>query len=326
MWEEQAKMEWSEFAGADGIRRDYFSDADLIRRLERPHRPVDVVLDTDTFNEIDDQYALAYLIKNSDKLRLQAIYAAPFFNNKSAGPEDGMLKSYDEILNILTLMEREDLKETAFLGSRAYMPDERTPVDSDAARDLVKRAMAHTAEDPLYVIAIAAITNISSALVMKPEIKDRIVVIWLGGNALEWPNNKEFNLYQDVAGARVVFGCGVPLVQLPCMGVVSAFRTNGPELTHHLKGKNKLCDYLADVTAAEAIACGGNITWSRPIWDVTAVAWLLDEHFMYDRLEHAPLPEYDNRYSRRLDSHLYKYVYYIDRDLLFEDLFTKLQK
>jgi inosine-uridine nucleoside N-ribohydrolase len=326
MSEEQAKKEWSEFVGADGIRRDYLAEARMIRRLERPDHPVDVVLDTDTFNEIDDQYALAYLIKSSDKLRLQAIYAAPFFNNKSVGPEDGMLKSYDEILNVLTLMGREDLKKNVYKGSRSYMPDERTPVESDAARDLVERAMAHTSEDPLYVIAIAAITNVSSALVMKPEIKDRMVVVWLGGNALEWPNNKEFNLYQDVAGARIVFGCGVPLVQLPCMGVVSAFRTTGPELTHHLKGKNKVCDYLVDVTTEEAIACGGNKTWSRPIWDVTAVAWLLDERFMMDRLEHAPLPEYDHRYAQRVDSQLYKYVYYIDRDLLFEDLFAKLAK
>ena len=326
MSEEKAKKEWSEFAGAEGMWRDYLEDARMIHRLERPVGPVDVVLDTDTFNEIDDQFALAYLIKNPDKLRLQAIYAAPYFNSKSSGPEDGMLKSYNEILNVLTLMEREDLKEHVFHGSRAYMPDEHTPVESDAARDLIKQAMAHTAENPLYVIAIGAITNVSSALVMKPEIKDRIVVVWLGGHALEWPHNKEFNLYQDVAGARIVFGCGVPLVQLPCMGVVSAFRTTGPELEYHLRGRNKLCDYLADVTAAEAIACGGNVTWSRPIWDVTAVAWLLDGKFMRDRLEHAPLPEYDHRYAPRVDSHLYKYVYYIDRDLLFEDLFAKLAK
>ena len=81
----------------------------------------------------------------------------------------------------------------------------------------------------LYVIAIGAITNVSSALIMNPAIRDRIVLIWLGGHALNWPNNKEFNLYQDVAGARIVFGCCVPLVQLPCMGVVSAFTTSGPE-------------------------------------------------------------------------------------------------
>ncbi len=35
-------------------------------------------------NEVDDQFALAYAIKSSDKLNLEAVYAAPFHNNRSA--------------------------------------------------------------------------------------------------------------------------------------------------------------------------------------------------------------------------------------------------
>ena len=84
-------------------------DALFLKRLERPEDPVDVVLDTDTYNEIDDQFALAYLVKSADKLHLKAIYAAPFFNTKSSGPADGMEKSYQEIMNILTLMDEEEL-------------------------------------------------------------------------------------------------------------------------------------------------------------------------------------------------------------------------
>ena len=53
-------------------------NVDLIKRLEKPKGKVDVVLDTDTFNEIDDQFALAYLIQSSEKLNLKAVYAAPF--------------------------------------------------------------------------------------------------------------------------------------------------------------------------------------------------------------------------------------------------------
>lgn len=51
--------------------------AELLKRLEHPSGRVDVVLDTDTFNEIDDQFALAYLICSKEKLDLQAVYAAP---------------------------------------------------------------------------------------------------------------------------------------------------------------------------------------------------------------------------------------------------------
>ena len=73
--------------------------------LKQSVYPSDVVLDTDTFNEVDDQFALAYLLRNRDKLRLQAVYAAPFLNEKAGTPKMGMEKSYDEILRILRLAE-----------------------------------------------------------------------------------------------------------------------------------------------------------------------------------------------------------------------------
>lgn len=300
--------------------------SELLKNLERPTGTVDVVIDTDTYNEIDDQFALAYLIKSDEKLNLKAIYAAPFFNDHSTGPADGMEKSYQEIMHILTLMEREDLKENVYRGSENYLPSESEPVISDAAQDLAARAMQYSTEKPLYVVAIGAITNIASALLLNPEIKNRIVLIWLGGHAHNWPDTKEFNMFQDVAGARIVFGCGVPLVQLPCMGVVSSFTTSGPELEYHLRGKNKLCDYLVDHTTQEAVHYNKRPTWTRVIWDVTAVAWLLDASFMKDTLVHSPIPEYDDRYSFDPHRHFIRYVYHIDRDALFEDLFKKLSR
>ncbi len=303
-----------------------FDNKRIMQRLQKPKGIVDVVFDTDAYNEIDDQYALAYLIKNPERLNVKAIYAAPFFNDKSSGPAEGMEKSFQEIMNILSLMECDELKKLVYKGSETFMPDENTPVQSAAARDLVNRAMEYSEANPLYVIAVGAITNVASALLIKPEIKDRIVLIWLGGNAHHWKDNKEFNLYQDIAGARIVFGCGVPLVQLPCRGVVSAFTTGGPELEFWLRGKNKLCDYLVDATIAEAKRCNGGEFWTRVIWDVTAVAWLLEGDYMLECFEPSPVPEYDNTYSFDKDRHLIKYVYHIKRDALFGDLFTKLAK
>ena len=37
-----------------------------------------MVLDTDTYNEIDDQFALAYALRSSEKIELKAVTAAPF--------------------------------------------------------------------------------------------------------------------------------------------------------------------------------------------------------------------------------------------------------
>lgn len=303
-----------------------FTEEELIRHLQRPEGPVDVVIDTDTYNEIDDQFALAYLIKSREKLKLQAIYAAPFFNHHSEGPADGMEKSYQEIFKVLSLMKCPEYESVVYRGSTQYLPDEHTAVDSPAARNLVERAEEHSEEHPLYVVSIGAITNVASAILMKPEIIRKIVVVWLGGNAMEWPDNHEFNCFQDVAAARVVFGCGVPLVQLPCMGVVSSFTTTGPELEYWLRGKNELCDYLVDNVVQEAALVEKEKCWSRAIWDVTAVAWLLDGRFVEDCLEHSPIPEYDHKWGFDRTRHFIRYVYGINRDALFSDLFDTLAK
>ncbi len=52
-----------------------------IKKMQKPTGFVDVILDTDTYNEIDDQFALSYLVRSEEKLRLQAVYAAPFLNH-----------------------------------------------------------------------------------------------------------------------------------------------------------------------------------------------------------------------------------------------------
>ena len=139
--------------------------AGLLHRLERPTGPVDVVLDTDTYNEVDDQFALSYLLASQDQLRVKALYAAPFFNENSTGPADGMEKSYQEILKLLGLAGCQELREVVFRGSASYLPDEGTPVPSPAAEDLARRAMGYSPEAPLYVIAIGALTNIALSLI-----------------------------------------------------------------------------------------------------------------------------------------------------------------
>lgn len=186
-----------------------------IKNLSVPEGRVDVVLDTDAYNEIDDQFAIAYLLNSKEKLNTKAIYAAPFFNSNSVGPKDGMEKSYNEILKLISLLGE---KVDVFKGSESFLDNENTPVISSAAQDLAERVKNYSPQNPLYVVAIGAITSIASAILLNPELTENAVVIWLGGHALHYHNTREFNMYQDVAAARVVMQSGVPFVQLPCMG------------------------------------------------------------------------------------------------------------
>ena len=293
------------------------------QNLQVPKHRVDVVIDSDTFNEVDDQFAISYLLTAADKLNLKAIYAAPFLNDHSVSPEDGMEKSYEEILKLLQLIGKPEYVPVTYKGSDRFLPDENTPVLSAAALDLAQRAQEYSPENPLYVIAIGAITNIASSLIMHPQIKENIVVIWLGGNGRDYHNNREFNMRQDVAAARVVLQSGVPLVQLPCFGVVSALSASLIEMEHYLAGKNPLCDFL--LSRVKARIGSNDALSSRILWDVAAVSWLLntDNCFMLSRLDSLAIPEYNLQYSYDSDRKM-RYVYYIKRDSILKDLFEKL--
>ena len=222
------------------------SEGQRIKMLKPPEgRPVRMVLDTDTYNEIDDQFALVYALISAE-LDVEAVYAAPFHNSRSTGPKDGMEKSYEEILRILDKLDR-SAEGFAFKGSTSYLKDPKNPERSDAALDLIRRAKKSSPDDPLYVVPVGAITNVSSAILIDPSIIKNIVVVWLGGNGHNWPHQREFNFRQDLNASRVIFDSGVPFVQCPCTPVVTHFRTTVPEMERYVGGRGPIGDYLLDI-------------------------------------------------------------------------------
>lgn len=309
--------------------------AQRLQMLQVPTGRVDMVLDTDTYNEVDDQFALAFLLRSVDQVSLRAVYAAPFHAQpffptplirwRSESPEDGMERSYEEIRHIIALCGG-DFPGEVKKGARHFLPDRRTPVSSPAALDLAERAMGYSPERPLYVAAIAALTNIASALLLNPEIAERMVVCALAGNAHDVPATDEFNLMQDVAAAQVLFDSGVPLVQLPCEGVVDRFAITVPELRARLKGQGPLCAYLFDAARELIEWCSPEGGGSHPIWDVCAAAWPMNQgdRFMTGRLVPTPGIAADRRYFPREDAPVMYYVEQIRREALYDRLFTAL--
>ena len=302
------------------------SNEQFFKNLSVPTGKIDVILDTDAYNEVDDQYAISYMLSNQDKLNILGFCAAPFFNQLSDSPSDGMHKSYLEIKKLLTLAGEDSLAEQVYLGSEEYLKNENEPIISDAARFMAEKADEYSAQKPLYIVAIGAISNVASAFLLNPSMKEKTVIVWLGGHAHHMPHTAEFNMVQDIAGARVLLNSGVPLVQLPCWGVVDRLTVSKYELLHFLKGKNALCDYLCDHTIEIADKDSNGAFWGRVLWDVTAVAWLLNdgERFLSSSLVHTPTVSYDSHYGFDSNRHFMRYIYYVKREALLSDMFEKL--
>lgn len=306
--------------------------AEMTARLRRPTGKVDAILDTDTYNEVDDQFALAYLLRSPESVNLRAITAAPFYRNpkegisRSSDPADGMEKSYHEILKVLRLAGREDLCEHVYRGSTRYLPDELTPVESQAARKILELSREYDEKNPLYIMAIGAITNVASALLMDPSLTKRCVIVWLAGHAHHWNDCSDFNMSQDMAASRIVFGCGVPLVQFPMFGVVSEFRFSKPELEYWFRGGSELSNYLIDNTYTYCAQKFDHEGWSKPLWDLATMAWIVQGPFLETTCVPAPVPTYDFGYSLDMTRHPMGYVYCVHKDPLIADVAAKLNR
>lgn len=303
-------------------------NSQYLKNLENPNKIVDVVLDTDMFNEIDDQFALSYILKSKDRMNLLAVFAAPFLNKKVSSSSEGMLKSYNEILKVLVLNGYKKDEMIVCKGSNSFLQDINEPLVSQASSKLIELANKHTPENPLYVIEIANCVNVASAMLLDPSICDKIVIIFLGGEAYNYKDNYEFNVRQNPLPFRVILDSESPVIQFPCRGVVSSFITTKFELEHWFVGKNDLADYLASNTIQHCESIYGDIAWSKPLWDVTAAAWLnnVNEKFFLERLVKAPIMNDDHTYSFNDSRKIIKYIYFVKRDALFNDLIERLTK
>lgn len=297
------------------------SVADRLRLLEPPRRKVRAVLDTDTYNEIDDQFAIVQMLLSPENIDLQAIYAAPFHNRRSDSPGHGMELSHDEILRLL---DRMGVKPDGLVhrGVTDYVGPAKQALAAPAVDDMIARARAGSSEDPLYIVAIGAISNVASALLAAPDIIDRVVVVWLGGHALEWPDVREFNLKQDVGGAQVLFDCGVPVVLLPCRGVVSHLHSTVPEIERHVEPHGEIGRFLAQRFKEYS---DDHVGWSKEIWDMAAVAWLIDPDWCPSMLVSTPILTEVPTWSFDAARPLMRYVRAVDRDAILRDFFVKLE-
>lgn len=312
------------------------SDAVRFEKLQPPDGKVRIVVDTDTYNEIDDQFAVVHALLSPERLRVEALYAAPFFNQRSGSPGDGMEKSYEEIVRLLAKLEVPS-DNLVYRGSPGFMVDYEHPYASEAVNDLIERAM--NSDDPLYVVAIGALTNIASAILIEPRIIEKIILVWLGGTALHWPHAVEFNLAGDVLAARLVFDCGVPLILIPCAGVTTHLRTTVSEIEQYVQGQGAIGDYLAETFKGYN---DDHFAWSKEIWDVVAIAYLINSDWIPSNIRSSPIitqrtassvqnidPDtwwkHPLTWSFDQSRHQIRCAYYVHRDPIFRDLFTKLE-
>jgi purine nucleosidase len=351
-------------------------DALMRDRLKSPSGRVRLIIDTDTHNEIDDQFAIAWALLSQDVFEIEGVLAAPYSfahhreallaayddlqrdeagrapevaivgnyhrwarNLLAAGtdprdvqfvaPGEGMELSYDEILKVFGLMDQ-DSDGLVFRGSPGYLSSLDDPIESDATRHLIDRAMADD-DRPLYVAAIGALTNIASAILIEPRIIERIVVVWTASYPSSSPlsNLPSLNLIQDLVSSRLLFDCGVPHVYLPGFYIGAQLSISLPEMERFVRGRGRIGDYLYElythnpIHRQRGITDQADRTWV--IWDLICFAWLLEPEWVPSELVESPVLGEDLLWQHPAGRHLMLEGVGVERDAIYRDFFRKLE-
>lgn len=282
---------------------------------------LDVVIDTDTGNETDDQFALVYALLAPEIFNIRAIMAAPFLHYRVNTPGEGMQLSMFEIKRILKFMNREDIP--VWEGVRQFT----TPFPQNASsgvKALIEMAETYTEDQPLTVFSIAALTNMAAVLRTCPDMKKRLRLVWLGSHSYRQAPN-EFNLAQDYLAAVIVFNSGLRKVIFPCRGVAEKLYLDDAEVERRLIPCGALGQFLANRFRrmfGETPQPGNSLS----IWDIAPFAWRIvpDAVIMEEEVSHGLCPhsiawEPGNARKELVCREL-------DRDRIFADFFRRLER
>lgn len=273
-----------------------------------------IILDTDMANQVDDQFALVYLLKSLNNIELKAITIAPFSKLKTI--EEGTELSYNTTLKILELMDKNEYKDKVFKGATEYLKNDNK--SNLAVNKIIEVCLKN---DETTIIAIGALTNLALAIKQEPKIIDRIKIIWLGGNDLSFNENMGTN-FKDIDAVKVVFESGVDLTVIPCKNVASNLITTIYELKHGME-ENVVNNFLIE----QLIKCNKdiqNIGTSKILWDLSAIAFIINENWFTCKLISCPKILNDSSYEIIESNREITFVNTLNRDRIFEDFFRKV--
>jgi inosine-uridine nucleoside N-ribohydrolase len=275
-----------------------------------------VIVNTDAKNEADDQYAIVHAVL-TPSFELHGIIPAHFGTRKSA---TSMQDSYDETMLLLRLMGLEDQIRVE-AGAIGAMPDESTPVDSPGAQLIIEEAMKDD-DRPLHIAFYGPVTDIASALLLEPKIKNRkIRVIWIGGGA--WPSGgREYNLSNDIHAANVLMKSKLEVWQVPR----STYRTMGvtyAELIEKVYPQGEIGKYLVEQLLAFNAKTRPGMEY-RSLGDSPCIGIIMDDEC--GRFSWRPAPTFDPQ-MHYIHSGQYRPIRVyenVNTRFIHEDFFAKL--
>lgn len=171
-----------------------------------------VIIDADTDNELDDLLAITAALK-SDNLEIIGLTAAQWvgrfqLDDEKQQPCLNQNSAYTSwLLNVILLQMLDKEEIPSLRGSEKKVVYKRGGINNksqacEATDFIIKKALELPENEKLTIISLGALTNIASAIMIKPEIAKKITLYWLGHTydfeKNSWTGEGEFNIVNDL--------------------------------------------------------------------------------------------------------------------------------
>ena len=226
----------------------------------RSDRIKDIIVDCDMGADGDDQFACGYALASPDKVRVLAVTCAPYNENSDETVESGRQESADIIAHSET-----EVKYGAIAGCPDYITRSGGPVPCSCVDMIAK--IVREADGPVYSVSTGCITNIASALALYPDIREKLVTVWLGLDGLDSTTNTgEYNYHNDIEGGKMFFELSENILLVEAGRTVAPFYRTNAQIAEQYSG-SKLGRFLVERFHA--------IDWAQGLWDLCAESVLI---------------------------------------------------
>lgn len=178
----------------------------LLTCQSKPSAPIQkttVLFDTDANNELDDQHALAYLLFNPDRFKIEGVTVNA---TRSGGNID---KQYEEAERVMKLCQADSipLLKGADRSFSEILPTlDSSHFDGKPGVDFIVKAALQSTGEKLVLIAVGKLTNVALAVAKDSAIIPRIRLVWLGSN---YPEPGEYNLVNDTVALNYLLNTSI---------------------------------------------------------------------------------------------------------------------
>jgi len=283
---------------------------------------IPVILSTDVGNEIDDQWAVTYLLLQP-RFKVLGVMSAHAPSITAPAGKTSLRILVDVVENRLGMRTHPPLIE----GGSEPLTNETTPISSPAVQFLIRESKPFSRDNRLTVLVIGAATDIASAILTDPGIVERIRVVQMG--FYDERGGEEFNIANDVHAVQAIMESNVPLAIGPgkvCRENLALTLQQAKDMlaSHGPIGAWLLEEFEAWYFRNVKPIRVNDFSKSWPIWDNITLAFVLGMTSQHDLPR--PRLKQDMSFERVSSDRTVTWITDVDERRMWSDFFTLIDE